>query len=98
MNDLKKLSLEILVYLIGGFAGAVVSLNNERNKSIWKTFFHMISGSLTAGGLTPLIAEFTGFTNTKLLFCTSFIIGYVGYHVLDEVVKWLLTVIRKFKK
>jgi len=94
MNELKKLGVE-LAFFIAGVAGAFVSLHNaEGQTNIKKTLFHISSGGLTAMYLTPFFASYVRLNTSATLFA-SFVIGYLGYKVIDLTAKWL---IRKFKK
>jgi hypothetical protein len=87
MQELKKIGLEIIIF-ISGMAGAFVSLRKEENLSVGKVLFHLTSGGLTANYLTPLIASVININSSAYLFC-GFVIGYMGYKGAEMAVTFL---------
>lgn len=82
MSDLKKLGIEI-GYFLAGFIGGVVSLRKLPRKMPWlKRGFHVASGCVTAGYMTPVVAEFLR-PGSSIAFSIAFFIGYIGLQVVD---------------
>ena len=82
MSDLKKYGIELGLFLAGLF-GSVLSMRKLPKKaSIIRRLIHVASGTVTAGYLTPLIAEFLR-PGSSIAFSIAFFVGYVGLQIVD---------------
>ena len=82
MSDLKKFGIEV-GFFIAGLVGALVSLRKLPRKLPWvKRTLHVTSGCVTAGYMTPIVAEFLR-PGSSIAFSIAFFIGYVGLQVVD---------------
>lgn len=82
MSDLKKFGIEV-GFFIAGLVGAIASLRKLPRKLPWlKRAFHVASGCVTAGYMTPIAAEFLR-PGSFIAFSAAFFIGYVGLQIVD---------------
>lgn len=82
MSDLKKFGIEAGLWVAALF-GSVVSLRKLPPKtSVIRRLIHVASGTVTAGYLTPAIAEFLR-PGSSVAFSIAFFIGYIGLQVVD---------------
>lgn len=84
MSDLKKFGIEV-GFFIAGLFGSIISLRKLPKRLPWlKRLIHVISGCITSGYMTPLIAEFLR-PNSSIAFSIAFFIGYVGLQIVDMI-------------
>ncbi len=90
MKFLQSIGIE-LVLLLAGIAGGFVSLTSKpKNMTRMQQIGTVISGGLTANYLTPLVAEWGGFSE-QALYGLAFALGYSGMKSLELVFKILNT-------
>lgn len=82
MSDLKKFGIEV-GFFVAGLFGSIISLRKLPKKLPWiKRLIHVVSGCITAGYMTPVVAEFMR-PGSFIAFSAAFFIGYVGLQVVD---------------
>jgi len=70
--------------LIGGLAGALVSLKFVPGVRLWQRVLNVIGGMLVAAFLTPLVQEFFALKDS-ISSGVAFLIGMYGMYIADAV-------------
>lgn len=69
---------------VSGFAGSVIMLSKTSSKNIKTTFFGILSGTLAANYITPVVVELVGL-NDKSKFGVAFMLGYIGLKGIEAI-------------
>lgn len=84
VNLLKSIGFDIT--FIAGVAGGIASLTKKKGTSTREQIIIVLSGGFTANYLTPLTAEWLGFSD-KTLFGIAFLLGYSGMKAVELLIK-----------
>lgn len=91
---LASLGIQISL-LVAGFAGGLVSINKDRQLSVWGKITVIISGGFIATYITPLFFLLFKFEDERAKYGVAFVIGYMGLKAIELLVEKFTKNIKK---
>lgn len=72
-----------------GLCGSIVALKGTPGQTWTERLFNVFCGTMTAGFLSPAIAEYFSLASPNMQFAASFVVGLFGLNFVAMLTAWI---------